>query len=175
MWKFKFYSIWNLESVERYLGNLAIEGWIIKKIRFFYWFSFSQEKPCKASFFFPYTAPKDSGMLNYEILIEKTPNANRVDGGNWLYTCLYQIPKAPLFLTEAAEYRKQYIRKVLRERFRADVLCLIFLLACFFAELCLHQNCRYPLIFVCVGSFFALRAVYNGFGLFSLSRNHNMK
>ena len=61
MWKFKFYFIWDLERVERYLEKLAIEGLIIKKIRLFYWFGINQEKPSKSSFFFPYTAPKDNG------------------------------------------------------------------------------------------------------------------
>ena len=170
MWKFHFYTLWNLERVERYLEQMAAKGFLVSKIRCFYWFQFQAVKPLNVKFFFPYTAAKDLGMIGFETQFQKTPNWRRLDGGNLLYTALYQLKEAYPVLEEAAAYRNEYLQKVFRERLRADLLCVLLLaLVCCLGSL-MHWETGAVWYYIIPGLLFAARAAYNGFGLSTLRK-----
>ena len=170
MWKFHFYTLWNLELVERYLEQMAEQGFLVSKIRGFYWFRFQTAKPLKAKFFFPYTAAKDSGMIGYELQFQQTPNWRRIDGGNLLFTSLYQLKEAYPVLEEAAAYRNEYVQKVFRERLRADLLCVMLLVLVYCLGTLMHWETGSVWYYLPLGLLFTARAAYNGFGILSLRR-----
>ena len=170
MWKFHFYTLWNLELVERYLEQMAEQGFLVSKIRCYYWFRFQTVKPLGVKFFFPYTAAKDSGMIRFETQFQKTPNWRRIDGGNMLFTLLYQLKEAYPVLEEAAAYRKEYLQKVLRERLRADLLCVLLLALVYCLGSLMHWETGSVWYYLPLGLLFTARAAYNGFGILSLRR-----
>ena len=170
MWKFHFYTLWNLELVERYLEQMAEQGFLVSKIRCYYWFRFQIVGPLSVKFFFPYTAAKDSGMICFETQFEKTPNWRRIDGGNMLFTSLYQLKEAYPVLEEAAAYRNEYVQKVFRERLRADLLCVLLLVLVYCMGSLIHRETGSVWYYIIPGLLFAVRAAYNGFGLSTLRK-----
>ena len=109
-------------------------------------------------------------MIGYELQFQQTPNWRRIDGGNLLYTALYQLREAYPVLIEAASYRKEYLQKVFRERLRADLLCVLLLALVYCMGSLMYWETGSVWYYIIPGLLFAARAVYNSFGILSLRR-----
>lgn len=115
MWRFRFYSQWNYEKVEAWLGQMEENGWRLAEVRANYFFRFQKAAPSNAKYIFTYTFLKEYGMIDCEQQLKREFSANAV-AGRFCAASVYRICKGERDLSGVITFRRNYLKHVLRKK-----------------------------------------------------------
>lgn len=173
IWKFIFFTQWTYDKLERKLEQMEQSGYRLEFACFFFLFKFVPA-PCKKTrYFVTYNMPKELGMLQCGYVLKCEYGANLIRSGYFFAPEIYRITQAipttkDFFLSDILEFRKNYFRGVIFQKFLLSLLFCISFLVCFLNSVSGSFLFRLFFFKFAVSLFLV---IYYGFGLISIIYN----
>ena len=173
MKKLILFSLWKIESIEKYLETMEKQGYRLEKTRHSYLFYFKKSSPRQMSYFISYKSFKGKSMGQCDYYLLSNHKAHPIASEMCYYT-MYRTKESKENLSLLYEFRLDFIKKKLLENVLASLFLTILFLAIFLFALINQSvhNAIYvfsPILAVCL-----ILSIYYFYGYFKQRRKCNI-
>ena len=131
MRKFIYFSLWEIEKLERQLEQMEKKGYRITDIKYSYWFELKKSQAKEMNYFLSYKSFRGPSMINCDYALESEHSAHKINGKLSYYT-MYRVKGDKNKLSLLYDVRMDYIKRILLEKMITSLcLLLIFLFLLF--------------------------------------------
>lgn len=162
MKKYKYFTLWEIEALEKFLKEMEQDGYRLDKVKCSYCFYFKKTTPKEVNYFLSYKPVRGNRLGMCECDLGADYNANIVESKMSFYK-MYRTKVSKEKLLFFYEVRMDCIRVTLLERALTSLFLALLFLIIFFAEIFTTpsvQSCcvigMFVTIFICVTSYYFL-------------------
>ena len=136
---FKYFPLWKIEDIERFLESMEQQGYRLEKIKYSYFFHFKKSSPKQMNYFISDKSFRGKSMGNCDYALLSRYRAHPIESTMCFYN-MYRTKECKENLSLLYEVRMDYIRANLFERFLTALFLAIFFSILLFASIIFQSN-----------------------------------
>ena len=136
---FKYFPLWKIDDIERFLESMEQKGYRLEKIKHSYFFYFKKSSPKQMNYFISCKSFRGQSMGHCDYALLSKHRAHPIESAMCFYT-MYRTKECKENLSLLYEVRLEYIKASLFENFLTALFLAIFFSIPLFASLIFQSN-----------------------------------
>ena len=138
---FKYFPLWKIDDIERFLESMEQKGYRLEKIKYSYFFHFKKSSPKQMNYFISCKSFRGQSMGHCDYALLSKHRAHPIESAMCFYT-MYRTKECKENLSLLYEVRMDYIRANLFERFLTALFLTILFSISPVASIIFQSNCQ---------------------------------